>query len=213
MRSPSGAWHGGAGRPMLIYMCTGVVQAMHLERNERCRPRIASARWKGLGRVSRALRRLTPGRLRARCAVCHHAPLCCVRRFGPYCGWAHNTLFISELASMKDRLPPSGGRAASGSSPGAATAATAAEEEGGGSSQARKRQRKGSSSSSSAAADAATPASEAASGEPEAAPEAAAERAGGQRRPPAKAAGLGGAAEGTQQGLGAWRQRKAADLV
>lgn len=25
--------------------------------------------------------------------------------FGPYCGWAHNTLFISELASQKHRLP------------------------------------------------------------------------------------------------------------
>lgn len=25
--------------------------------------------------------------------------------FGPYCGWAHNTLFISELASQRHRLP------------------------------------------------------------------------------------------------------------
>ena len=25
--------------------------------------------------------------------------------FGPYAGWAHNTLFISELASMRHRLP------------------------------------------------------------------------------------------------------------
>lgn len=190
-------------------MCTRFDRAMHLERNKRCCPRSASARCKGLGRVSRLCGGCRQGGCEALCAVRHRAPLCCVRRFGPYCGWAHNTLFISELASMKDRLPPSGGRAASGSSPGAAAAAAAAE--GGGSSQARKRQRKG--SSSSAAADAAAPASEATSGEPEAALEAAAERAGGQRRPPAKAAGLGVAAEGTQQGLGAWRQRKAADLV
>ena len=27
------------------------------------------------------------------------------KAFGPYCGWAHNTLFISELASQKHRLP------------------------------------------------------------------------------------------------------------
>lgn len=27
------------------------------------------------------------------------------RVFGPYCGWAHNTLFVSELSSMRDRLP------------------------------------------------------------------------------------------------------------
>ena len=26
--------------------------------------------------------------------------------FGPYCGWAHNTLFISDLASQRHRLPP-----------------------------------------------------------------------------------------------------------
>ena len=25
--------------------------------------------------------------------------------FGPYAGWAHNVLFISELASQKHRLP------------------------------------------------------------------------------------------------------------
>ncbi|GIL92014.1 hypothetical protein Vretimale_18518 [Volvox reticuliferus] len=28
-----------------------------------------------------------------------------VERFGPYAGWAHNTLFISELASQQHRLP------------------------------------------------------------------------------------------------------------
>ena len=28
-----------------------------------------------------------------------------IERFGPWAGWAHNTLFISELASQKDRLP------------------------------------------------------------------------------------------------------------
>jgi N-glycosylase/DNA lyase len=33
-------------------------------------------------------------------------------RFGRYAGWAHNTLFISELASMKARLPPGGGKVA-----------------------------------------------------------------------------------------------------
>ncbi|KAG2488622.1 hypothetical protein HYH03_012795 [Edaphochlamys debaryana] len=27
-------------------------------------------------------------------------------RFGPYAGWAHNTLFISELAAQQHRLPP-----------------------------------------------------------------------------------------------------------
>ncbi|GAX83730.1 hypothetical protein CEUSTIGMA_g11155.t1 [Chlamydomonas eustigma] len=26
-------------------------------------------------------------------------------RFGPFCGWAHNTLFMSELASQRQRLP------------------------------------------------------------------------------------------------------------
>jgi hypothetical protein len=33
-------------------------------------------------------------------------------RFGPYAGWAHNTLFISELASLKDRIPKAAGAAA-----------------------------------------------------------------------------------------------------
>ena len=28
-----------------------------------------------------------------------------IERFGPWAGWAHNTLFISELASQRDRLP------------------------------------------------------------------------------------------------------------
>lgn len=28
-----------------------------------------------------------------------------IDRFGPWAGWAHNTLFISELASQRDRLP------------------------------------------------------------------------------------------------------------
>ena len=28
-----------------------------------------------------------------------------IQRFGPWAGWAHNTLFISELASQRDRLP------------------------------------------------------------------------------------------------------------
>ena len=27
--------------------------------------------------------------------------------FGPYAGWAHNVLFVSELASQKHRLPGS----------------------------------------------------------------------------------------------------------
>ncbi|GFR48120.1 hypothetical protein Agub_g9947, partial [Astrephomene gubernaculifera] len=38
-------------------------------------------------------------------------------RFGEYAGWAHNTLFISELASQQHRLPPhlrEGGRGAAG---------------------------------------------------------------------------------------------------
>ncbi|CAG9465666.1 unnamed protein product [Pedinophyceae sp. YPF-701] len=30
---------------------------------------------------------------------------CFVDRFGPFCGWAHNTLFVSELSSMRSRLP------------------------------------------------------------------------------------------------------------
>ncbi|MCJ1242687.1 hypothetical protein MMC14_010696 [Varicellaria rhodocarpa] len=28
-----------------------------------------------------------------------------IDRFGPWAGWAHNTLFISELASQRERLP------------------------------------------------------------------------------------------------------------
>ena len=28
-----------------------------------------------------------------------------IERFGPWAGWAHNTLFISELASQRERLP------------------------------------------------------------------------------------------------------------
>ena len=28
-----------------------------------------------------------------------------IERFGPWAGWAHNTLFISELATQRDRLP------------------------------------------------------------------------------------------------------------
>lgn len=28
-----------------------------------------------------------------------------IERFGDYAGWAHNTLFISELASHQERLP------------------------------------------------------------------------------------------------------------
>lgn len=31
-----------------------------------------------------------------------------VERFGPYAGWAHNTLFISELASTRDKVPDIG---------------------------------------------------------------------------------------------------------
>lgn len=31
-----------------------------------------------------------------------------VERFGPYAGWAHNTLFISELASTRDKVPAIG---------------------------------------------------------------------------------------------------------
>ncbi|KAL4458510.1 hypothetical protein ABPG75_013375 [Micractinium tetrahymenae] len=31
-----------------------------------------------------------------------------VDRFGPYAGWAHNTLFISELASTRDKVPAIG---------------------------------------------------------------------------------------------------------
>ena len=40
-----------------------------------------------------------------------------IERFGPWAGWAHNTLFISELASQRDRLPEHlqpGGRAKKG---------------------------------------------------------------------------------------------------
>ena len=49
-------------------------------------------------------------------------------RFGRHAGWAHNTLFISELASHRHLLPPHlqpGGRAKSGSLPKAAAAAAA----------------------------------------------------------------------------------------
>ncbi len=28
-----------------------------------------------------------------------------IERFGPWAGWAHNTLFISELATQRERLP------------------------------------------------------------------------------------------------------------
>lgn len=28
-----------------------------------------------------------------------------IKRFGPWAGWAHNTLFISELATQRERLP------------------------------------------------------------------------------------------------------------
>ena len=28
-----------------------------------------------------------------------------IQRFGPWAGWAHNTLFISELATQRERLP------------------------------------------------------------------------------------------------------------
>jgi hypothetical protein len=35
-----------------------------------------------------------------------------VQRFGPYAGWAHNTLFISELASHRHLLPAGLGTAA-----------------------------------------------------------------------------------------------------
>lgn len=31
-----------------------------------------------------------------------------VERFGPYAGWAHNTLFIAELASTRDKVPAIG---------------------------------------------------------------------------------------------------------
>jgi hypothetical protein len=42
-----------------------------------------------------------------------------VQRFGPYAGWAHNTLFISELASHRHLLPAGlAVAAASGSSKG-----------------------------------------------------------------------------------------------
>lgn len=40
------------------------------------------------------------------------------KRFGPYAGWAHNTLFISELASQAHRLPPQLQAAAGGSGKG-----------------------------------------------------------------------------------------------
>jgi hypothetical protein len=47
-----------------------------------------------------------------------------VQRFGPYAGWAHNTLFISELASHRHLLPAglAAAAAASGSSKGKDTA-------------------------------------------------------------------------------------------
>jgi hypothetical protein len=31
------------------------------------------------------------------------------QRFGPYAGWAHNALFIAELASTRDKVPALGG--------------------------------------------------------------------------------------------------------
>ena len=40
-----------------------------------------------------------------------------IERFGPWAGWAHNTLFISELASQRERLPEHlqpGGKARAG---------------------------------------------------------------------------------------------------
>ncbi|BDA51122.1 N-glycosylase/DNA lyase at N-terminal half [Coccomyxa sp. Obi] len=50
-------------------------------------------------------------------------------RFGSHAGWAHNTLFISELASHRHLLPPHlqpGGRAKSGAAAKVSAAATAA---------------------------------------------------------------------------------------
>ncbi|KAK9805430.1 hypothetical protein WJX73_005270 [Symbiochloris irregularis] len=43
--------------------------------------------------------------------------------FGSHCGWAHNTLFISELASQRHRLPPALGGTLSAAATGAGEAA------------------------------------------------------------------------------------------
>lgn len=51
-----------------------------------------------------------------------------VKRFGPYCGWAHNTLFIAELASTRDKIPAIG----SGSKRAAPASGSDSEDEGDG---------------------------------------------------------------------------------
>ena len=49
------------------------------------------------------------------------------QRFGPHAGWAHTTLFISELASQRDRLPAHLQPGSRARAPTAAAAAAAAE--------------------------------------------------------------------------------------
>ncbi|KAI3435875.1 hypothetical protein D9Q98_001933 [Chlorella vulgaris] len=51
-----------------------------------------------------------------------------VTRFGPYAGWAHNALFIAELATTRDKVPALGG----GSKRTARTASSSSSEDGSG---------------------------------------------------------------------------------
>lgn len=61
-----------------------------------------------------------------------------VQRFGAYAGWAHNSLFIGQLASTRDKVPAlatgSGGKRKAGGSEGSSASEDSEEEAGGGAS-------------------------------------------------------------------------------